>query len=67
MINFTKKLLLGIFEVFYLKVSGDMFYRTPPCSKKVVHGFLKIIQDLKIIQNYWSYLNKINNSKLLDS
>ena len=58
MINFTKKLLLGIFQVFYLKVSGDMFYRTPPCSKKVVHGFLKIIQ---------AYLNKINNSKLLAS
>ena len=57
MINFTKKLLLGIFQIFYLKVSRDMFYRTP-CSKKAVHGFLKIIQ---------AYLNKINNSKLLAS
>ena len=30
MINFTKKvILLGIFQGFCLKVSEDLFYRTP--------------------------------------
>ena len=29
--NFTKKLLLGIFQWFCLKISDDLFYRTPLC------------------------------------
>ena len=34
MINLTKKItLLGILQRFCLKVSGDLFYRTPPFSR----------------------------------
>ena len=41
----------GIFQGFCLKVSEDIFYRTP--SKKLVHGLFRIIQ------NYVN--NKISN------
>ena len=43
MISFTKKLtLLGIFQGFYLKVSENLFYKTPPCIFQ--QGLFKIFQ-----------------------